>query len=165
MCKIRPIQRVPGAVVTGQDRVIFHPDRGNVHFRMRKGGEEEQWRKWHARPHRRTDGPAGNCIARIGRNCASVYLPRSSAAFSVRSSVVPRPRVRAPMSSFLCPLTIVNRRPPVPAPPPSVRRRFTLPREARGLFPENGSQIERNFQGTNRGPGLNRVAVLRLMGD
>lgn len=54
---------------------------------------------------------------------------------------------------------------PVPAPPPSVRRRFTLPREARGLFPENGSQIERNFQGTNRGPGLNRVAVLRLMGD
>lgn len=117
MCKIRPIQRVPGAVVSGQDRVIFHPDRGNVHFRMRKGGEEEQWRKWHARPHRRTDGPAGNCIARIGRNCASVYLPRSLAAFSVRSSVVPRPRVRAPMSSFLCPLTIVNRRPPVPAYP------------------------------------------------
>lgn len=27
----------PGAVLTGQDRVIFHPDRGNVHFRMRKG--------------------------------------------------------------------------------------------------------------------------------
>lgn len=149
----------PGAVLTGQDRVIFHPDRGNVHFRMRKGegGGEEQWRKWHARPHRQTDGPAGNCIARIGRAHGIVPLSISfhrRPPSSVRSSVVPRPRVRAPMSSFLptydrqpatCPCVSC---PPVPVRSSSIRspstRRFTLPREAerQRLFPENGSQID-----------------------
>lgn len=42
----------PGAVLTGQDRVIFHPDRGNVHFRMRKGGRNNGVSGMHDR----TDG-------------------------------------------------------------------------------------------------------------
>ena len=38
-CAERPRPDVrPGAILTGQDRVIFHRDRENVHFCMRKGG-------------------------------------------------------------------------------------------------------------------------------
>lgn len=133
----------------------------------REGEGEEQWRKWHARPHRRTDGPAGNCIARIGRElclCLSLSFRRPP-SLSARLSFPGR--VSGPRCPPSCPLTIVNR-PPVPAypaHPSSVRsssirspstRRFTLPREAewQRLFPENGSQIDgrMEFPGNEWGP-------------
>lgn len=123
---------------------------------------EEQWRKWHARPHKQTDGPAGNCIARIGtdtRNCSlSFSFYRLLASLSGRLSFPGC--VRGPMSSFLptydrqpttCPCVSCPVHPSVRS---SIRspstQRFTLPREPKWqrLFPENSSQIEWNFQGT-----------------
>lgn len=99
---------------------------------MRKG--EEQWRKRHARARGRTEGPEGNCVARIERTwncCCPVVFLCLLTSLSVDCKVwltTAVCRVRAPMSSFLptydrqratCPCRILSTRLKVP---PSVRQ-------------------------------------------
>lgn len=130
-----------------------------------------------------TDGrPCGklHCTHRTGIVPLSISL-LSSASFSVRSSVVPRPRVRAPMSSFL---PTYDRQPAtcpcVSCPPvlcPFLLHPFakhpTLHASARGrvatLVPgervanRRPNGISRERMGAQR-QWIDRVAVFRLMG-
>lgn len=100
--------------------------------------------------HDRTDGPAGNCIARIGQT--RNRWPSSSSLRLLCSVVC---RVRAPMSSFLptydrqpatCPCRILSARLPVP---PSVRQAPDATLHASGrakwrrLCPENARKWRR----------------------
>lgn len=125
----------PGAVLTGQDRVIFHPDRGNVHFRMRKGEGGEERNNGVSGMHNRTD--RRTALREIALHASDGHTELClclSLSIVDRLPLSARPsfpgRVSGPRCPPSCPLTIVNR-PPVPAypahpslsvPPPSVRQ-------------------------------------------